>query len=615
MLTIFIPFVATRAAIYEVELDRWEISNDGTNPIQTTQGINDALIWAAEKGYTTFSIPMGTYLIAKGTKERDEDARINMVSDMTFRLHDDAVIQKETNGFEIYDALFLGGNVRNVSIVGGTYRGDRDSHDYSGKGDFTGGTHEWGTGISTAGAENIIIDDVKIEKFTGDGVSIGGATLTGSYVTEKELESGALDNQGNPILQEGKVRSNDRKVTHFDHKIYDEYRNVYMWLPEGIKQGSKFDIYYYDENDNYIKADKSLRFYSGESNIPENADYFRVVYDADSPKGVKVNRMTVAITKHITIQNSDIGHNRRQGITVGASDGVLIKNNTIHNISGTAPQSGIDIEPGYYPARNIMIKENTFLDNKIHMVAAYGETVTIEGNYFGKGLVGHVGLAISSGYRGVDIRNNVFENSGIVVSAPATIKDTKITNGRATFNGSGIAVDGIEAYDAKIGTSSDHPHGITISNVTLKSTNDKSAGFSIEKQSILLNNITLIGPFKERAFGGNVVDGSIFTNVKILGYNSKYSLDLPRGIYKNCVFEAGEGGNNGPQANKAGEYAFDNCTFITKRSGLSVNNPNTEVTIKNSIFEVLNGSGYEPIQVNEAKRITALNNTINIRNE
>lgn len=154
-------------------------------------------------------------------------------------------------------------------------------------------------------------------------------------------------------------------------------------------------------------------------------------------------------------------------------------------------------------------------------------------------------LAISSGYRGVDIRNNVFEDSGIVISAPATVVNTKITNGRATFNGSGIVVDGIEAYSAGIGTSSNHPHGITISNVILKSTNDKFAGFSIENQSVLLSNITLIGPFKERAFGGNAADGSIFNNVKVLGYNSKYSLDLPRGYLQNCVFEAGEGGTNG----------------------------------------------------------------------
>lgn len=77
-----------------------------------------------------------------------------MVSDMTFRLHDKAVIQKETNGFEIYDTLFLGSDVRNVNIVGGTYRGDRDTHDYSGKGAYTEGTHEWRTGISIAGAED-----------------------------------------------------------------------------------------------------------------------------------------------------------------------------------------------------------------------------------------------------------------------------------------------------------------------------------------------------------------------------------------------------------------------------------------------------------------------------
>lgn len=79
-----------------------------------------------------FKVPAGTYLIAKGTDGQwDTRGRINMVSDMTFWLDEKAIIQKETNGFADYSTLLVGVGVKNVTIKGGTYRGDRDTHNYS----------------------------------------------------------------------------------------------------------------------------------------------------------------------------------------------------------------------------------------------------------------------------------------------------------------------------------------------------------------------------------------------------------------------------------------------------------------------------------------------------
>ena len=36
---------------YLVEIDRWGISADGTNPTETTDRLNQAIAWAAENGY------------------------------------------------------------------------------------------------------------------------------------------------------------------------------------------------------------------------------------------------------------------------------------------------------------------------------------------------------------------------------------------------------------------------------------------------------------------------------------------------------------------------------------------------------------------------------------
>lgn len=128
--------------VYELDLKRWGVHNNGTHANETTKGINSAIKWVKEKGFKTFKIPDGTYLIAKGTKQADPEARINMVSDMTFFLSEKAVLKKETNEFEIYSVLYVGMDVKNVTVKGGTYVGDRDTHDYTKKGSETGGTHE-----------------------------------------------------------------------------------------------------------------------------------------------------------------------------------------------------------------------------------------------------------------------------------------------------------------------------------------------------------------------------------------------------------------------------------------------------------------------------------------
>jgi hypothetical protein len=348
--------------VYKLELKKWEISDNGTHPKETTKGINDALKWAQNKGYTTVYVPAGTYLVSKGKSVSDQNARINMVSNMTLLLDKKAVVQKETNGFEIYSTVYLDSGIENVTIQGGTLRGDKKTHNYSQKGMDTDGTHEWGDGIYSAGARNIVIDSVKIEKFTGDGIEISGTNIYGDYITEKDLELGGINDTGEPIFQEGKIRSNNYNVENFSNPIYKNphYRNMMMWIPKEVK--GNYDIFFYRKDGSFIKADMDQHFNStwGYSNIPDDADFFRVVFNSNTIKDVEVNRMTVAITKNMTIKNCDIGYNRRQGITVGASDDIKIINNKIHHTNGTAPESGIDIEPGFYPAINTLIKGNQF---------------------------------------------------------------------------------------------------------------------------------------------------------------------------------------------------------------------------------------------------------------
>lgn len=574
--------------VYEIELSRWGVHNDGTHPHETTKGINSALKWAKEKGYKTFKIPDGTYLIAKGTKQADPDARINMVSDMTFYLSDKAVLKKETNEFEIYSVLYLGADVKNVIVKGGSYIGDRDTHDYSKKGPDTGGTHEWGNGIEIVGAENVVIDGVKLQKFTGDGIIVSGTTITGSAITETSLEAGGIDDMGNLIAAKGKIRTNSQKVTNFDDPAYKTYRNIHFWLPNGMIPGSKVDVYYYREDGSFIKKDKQIRFYSGESTIPNGADYFKAVFEAPSTKGVKVNRMTVDISKNVIIKNSDIGFNRRQGISLVGSDGVKILNNHIHHTNGTAPQSGIDIEPGFFPGENTVIKGNTFTDNKIQIVLAYGENARIEDNRFEQSFKGTVGVHAHKGFRGeVVVKNNTFKGSGLTLYPEnAMVKNNRFTNGEIKLLGKNSTFSNGRLIDSSLSVGS--KKGQEVSNVTIQHNGIRPGVLYISDKPVHLKDVTI----KAKTKGKDLIIGkgnseSIYDRLMVKDSDRKGTV-LPAGTYNRCFFNAGR-----LEINRDGKYVLNECTVEDKTNLLSVNSlyGMPEVSIKNSKLEVTENIG------------------------
>jgi hypothetical protein len=88
-----------------------------------------------------------------------------------------------------------------------------------------------------------------------------------------------------------------------------------------------------------------------------------------------------APSTHITIRNNDIHHNRRQGVSIVGGHNVVIEENQLHHIEGTAPQFGIDIEGAGRTDRDILIYRNAFHHNAGgDLVTSSGRNVWIEDN-------------------------------------------------------------------------------------------------------------------------------------------------------------------------------------------------------------------------------------------
>ena len=77
-------------------------------------------------------------------------------------------------------------------------------------------------------------------------------------------------------------------------------------------------------------------------------------------------------SKNISIVNTSISNNRRQGISITHASVVRIKNNVIKDTNGTDPQFGVDIEPNKNEyAENIFITGNIISSNQNGAIMTY----------------------------------------------------------------------------------------------------------------------------------------------------------------------------------------------------------------------------------------------------
>ncbi|MCA1010075.1 right-handed parallel beta-helix repeat-containing protein [Halobacillus halophilus] len=601
--------------IYELELDRWDIYNDGTHPEKTTGGLNNALRWASDNGFSIFKIPKGEYLISKGKKPSDSEARINMVSNMKFELDNKAVIRKEKNGFEAYELLYMAPGTRDVILKGGTYEGDRPSHDYTDKdNEYSKNTHEFGMGIYGLGVENITIKGVKTKDFTGDGIMIGGSSTQINILTAEDFESGSINSEGTFVDDASKTRTTNKFKTNFDNEKFDEFNTFQFSRPQGLSKETNYEVFFYDSNDRFISKSKDNEMDWSLIEIPEDASYFHAVFDQPYSEGFRVEYWNKVISENISISNSESFLNRRQGITVAGVNEMKIENNDIHDIKGIAPQSGIDLEAGFYPNTNITINNNKIYNNERYNVILFdGEDVIVEGNYLGENENrSSIGVAVSKPFRsGALIKENHFDGSKIVADGEAKFVDNIMNDSIATLFGPKTEVDGMQFKNSQLSIKSTEPNGVAVSNIEMESNMEQTNTLSIDDHPVHLKNITLKGKAAQRSIVGNVEEGSVFDNLKVIGFNSTYGIDLPRGTYNNCSFESSQEGNGTVVINDSGDYILNQCSLKGLNQLLVIENKDAYVEVHDSHFDLKDGKS--SISVNEAKVVSILNNTIKMK--
>lgn len=148
------------------------IKSDGTKADSTTKGISNAIEYANKNNIEYIKLEKGTYLIDGSISssyigETAVPKGIILQSNITLDLNGSKL--KQIKNSVVNYAVISITNVENVKICNGYIEGDRYEHNY----DKIDSTHEWGFGIDIRGSKYVEINNVQIQKTTGDGIIIG----------------------------------------------------------------------------------------------------------------------------------------------------------------------------------------------------------------------------------------------------------------------------------------------------------------------------------------------------------------------------------------------------------------------------------------------------------
>jgi len=163
------------ADAYTVDLESWNISNNRSDAVTTTNNLQSAINWAVENKYSSVIIPQGHYLIGKYGNDIYQ-AGIELPSNISLILEPNTTIEMAGNNKWNYCAIAIN-NKQNVEIIGGTIIGDRYNHTYTPRKTDRSKVHDEGHLICIQGEHNnnINIENILLKEANGDGILIVGS--------------------------------------------------------------------------------------------------------------------------------------------------------------------------------------------------------------------------------------------------------------------------------------------------------------------------------------------------------------------------------------------------------------------------------------------------------
>lgn len=368
--------------LFVIDRKTFNIPLDG-DPDLTSRSINGALQQARAAGADRIVFPPGTYRIS---------ATNPVVIDHTRTVIDlnGCTLQIQSNGFPKYAVVAIVDGADTVRLCNGSLAGDKDVHDYK----TEPGTHEWGAGVSFVGGRNLEVDHLVISNMTGDGV-VSGATGTRTRpellarimhtVNTNNLESGGFGADGARIADPGRTRS----VKPYDlARCEGEFEFGYSMGYQGYPyvKARPYQAYFYDAATNFLEKRACLQF--RKVAVPPAARFMQLEFNQPavaSDLGFCGRITNFRPPREVHFHHNTLIRNRRLGMAYCGGQRWLIEDNRFEGNGGTPPGFGVDLEDGWELMQDVVIRNNTFRDNRAgDLVICAGSELIVESNRFEK---------------------------------------------------------------------------------------------------------------------------------------------------------------------------------------------------------------------------------------
>lgn len=588
--------------IYNIELDRWGIqsgipskkveiiegieancySNDSYyTAYNNIIGINNAINWAAGKGYNYIALPKGEYTTCYTS--RGENINISK-SNITVDFNNSVIkvifdsckknpydTSVNTNAYDLGGSAIEIANCRNTIFCNCILIGDKIDRDFKVQAEKA---VEWSYGIMAGGNSiNIKILNCDVSLFMGDGMTCGGGVYDYQQV-------GYNMGYGQGVISDsGEVESSLEYCTsnYIDTLGYKDFWYTGYGYTQGLTYltNKNYTVGFYDYNYNYLGKNTDcwiLRTFT----VPDNCRYIRIqvnesYVDSDGWYSVLKNGY---YGQFIYFLKNYIHHNHRGGMSIGVND-LYIQNNYFYR-NGQYPDTDNNL-PGFEQTNG-----NPFMTRyHINMEDSQGWDTHIENNKFEDG---RLGVAI----RGLNsyVENNEFKNCGILLYKlrRALIKGNKCGDfGTFAYNSTDISLRDwsiTENEFTDFSISGDSP-------VTEISNNIINSKFSTDADIIksLNNNIfkiskdvgytTAISITDEQINGGSFIKEDIAVKNSITISNSNLTeVELRNekiGLYGDCILENCVINNCSFSISDMANITYRNCTIITNSDNISNN--------------------------------------------
>lgn len=367
---------------YVIDLKKYNISNIGKNPLETSKGINEALQYAKKAGFNYITFPKGTYLISE--KEPIILDHINTIIDLN-----GATLQIKPNGLFHYTIMTITYGAENLRLTNGILKGDRYKHDYK----TVKGSHEGGNALIIESGIGLEIDNMLFTETSGFCVvSRKGMSRLREYgyagVFAKHVESGGFSEKGEKIADKTKTRS--KKTFDLSKNFDGEFEFGYIFGYGSYQSifDRNYQAYFYDPDMKFIVKKNFIQY--KKNPIPDNAKYLHLEFNQSEVKEAAKHNLCGSISNlrapvDVHFHHNHMYNNRSLGFAFCGGQRWIMENNMFEKNGGTAPNYGIDFEDGWDLMQDVVFRNNKFKDNLTgDLVVCAGSEMIFEGNEFQK---------------------------------------------------------------------------------------------------------------------------------------------------------------------------------------------------------------------------------------